>query len=166
MIRKAVVEDAWQVDLYFNEARNYFKEKGVDQWQGSYPNALDVKEDSKRGNGYVVVEDEIVKAYFFLIFGDDPTYSTIYDGSWITDKSYGVLHRVVVGMKFRQEGIGSQIFAFAIEEAKKLRMNLRIDTHKDNIAMQKLIEKNEFDYCGIIYIGDGSARLAYEREIE
>ena len=40
--------------------------------------------------------------------------------------------------------------------------NLRIDTHDDNKKMQHLIEKNGFIRCGIIYVYDGSPRIAYQ----
>ena len=36
--------------------------------------------------------------------------------------------------------------------------NIKIDTHKDNISMQKLLEKNGFKYCGIIYLEDGKGK--------
>jgi len=29
--------------------------------------------------------------------------------------------------------------------------------------MQRLLEKNGFVYCGIIFLADGSPRLAYQR---
>lgn len=41
--------------------------------------------------------------------------------------------------------------------------SIRIDTHQDNKSMQRLILKNNFEYCGIIYVEDGSERLAYEK---
>ncbi|ONI44213.1 hypothetical protein AN641_01180 [Candidatus Epulonipiscioides gigas] len=165
MIRKAIYNDINQVNIYFNEARNYFKQNNINQWQGLYPNGDYVINDIKIGNGYVFEENAKVKAYFFLIFGADPTYTKIYDGKWLTDKSYGVIHRIVVGMDFRQEGIGNKIFQYCIEKAQEKNNNMRIDTHKDNIAMQKLIEKNKFEYCGIILTGDNSQRLAYELNI-
>ena len=43
--------------------------------------------------------------------------------------------------------------------------SIKIDTHKDNISMQKLLEKNDFKYCGIIYLEDGSQRIAFEKII-
>lgn len=40
-----------------------------------------------------------------------------------------------------------------------------IDTHKDNKITRHLIEKNGFAKCGIIYVADGSPRIAYEKQI-
>ena len=42
--------------------------------------------------------------------------------------------------------------------------NIKIDTHEDNLIMQKLLEKNSFKYCGVIYLLDGSKRIAFEKE--
>ena len=41
--------------------------------------------------------------------------------------------------------------------------NIRIDTHRDNRIMQKLISRSGFSYCGIILLADGAERLAYQR---
>lgn len=40
---------------------------------------------------------------------------------------------------------------------------MRIDTHENNKVMQHLIKKNGFQECGIIYVEDGSPRIAYEK---
>jgi RimJ/RimL family protein N-acetyltransferase len=40
--------------------------------------------------------------------------------------------------------------------------HLRIDTHRDNVVMQHLIDKNGFQRCGIIYLANGDPRIAYE----
>jgi len=41
--------------------------------------------------------------------------------------------------------------------------DLKIDTHRDNVIMQRALEKSGFTYCGIIYLKDGSERLAYQK---
>ena len=41
------------------------------------------------------------------------------------------------------------------------RDNIRVDTHRDNIVMQRLVEKLGFSRRGIIYIADGTERIAY-----
>lgn len=40
--------------------------------------------------------------------------------------------------------------------------NLRIDTHADNHTMQHLIQKHGFQKCGIVYVEDGTPRIAYQ----
>ena len=44
--------------------------------------------------------------------------------------------------------------------------DLRIDTHRDNIPMQKLLEKNGFVQCGIIHLSNGDERIAYEKVVK
>ena len=41
--------------------------------------------------------------------------------------------------------------------------HLRADTHEDNKIMQKVILKNGFQETGIIYVEDGTPRIAFEK---
>ena len=97
-----------------------------------------------------------IVAYFALLPSPEPTYSYI-DGAWLTDEPYGVIHR----MASYPEVHG--IFSAIIDYAASRYSHLRIDTHRDNRIMQHLIEKHGFTYCGIIWLQDGTERLAYER---
>ena len=45
----------------------------------------------------------------------------------------------------------------------KQHPNLRADTHKDNIIMQNLLTRNGFIRCGIVYVSNGTARIAYQK---
>ncbi len=69
----------------------------------------------------------------------------------------GTLHRVAGDGK--AHGIFDAIAKFCEQKIS----HLRIDTHEDNKVMQHLIEKNGFQRCGIIYVEDGSPRIAYEK---
>ena len=57
-------------------------------------------------------------------------------------------------------------FAFIIgrimDFAKSNISHIRIDTHEHNKVMQKALEKQEFERCGIIYVPDGTPRIAFE----
>ena len=99
---------------------------------------------------------ESIVAYFALLPSPEPTYDVI-DGAWLTDEPYGVIHR----MASYPEVHG--IFSTIIDYAALRFAHLRIDTHRDNRIMQHLIEKHGFTYCGIIWLEDGTERLAYER---
>ena len=97
-----------------------------------------------------------IVAYFALLPSPEPTYDVI-DGAWLTDGPYGVIHR----MASYPEVHG--IFSTVINYAASRYTHLRIDTHRDNRIMRHLIEKHGFTYCGIIWLEDGTERLAYER---
>ena len=50
----------------------------------------------------------------------------------------------------------------AVEFAKGRIAHLRIDTHEDNKVMQRAVEKQGFQRCGIILTDDGTPRIAYD----
>ena len=100
--------------------------------------------------------DPLPVAYFALLPSPEPTYDRI-DGAWLTDGPYGVIHRIASYPDVH--GVFAAIIGFALERYP----HLRIDTHRDNRIMQHLIGKYGFTYCGIIWLTDGTERLAYER---
>jgi len=104
-----------------------------------------------------VNENSELLGCFAYIKGVDPTYINIYEGSWLNDNPYGVVHRIAVAA--HQKGIASYCLNWCYEKCG----NLKIDTHRDNISMQRLLKKNGFEYCGIIYLRNGEERLAYQK---
>ena len=104
-----------------------------------------------------------VCATFALIFDGEPTYNKIYDGEWRTEDSdsYIAIHRVAISVAMRGRGIAGEIMSYAADTARALgRKSLRIDTHRGNVVMRKMLEKQGFTYCGIIYLADGAERVA------
>ena len=93
---------------------------------------------------------------FYFAVEADPTYQVIENGAWSSDKPYGVIHRIA------SNGAGG-IFAAALGFADSQISHLRIDTHHDNKPMQHVVEKHGFQKRGIIYVADGSPRIAYEK---
>ena len=148
----------------FEAAKAIMRADGnYDQWGApGFPGDALLLRDIARGGGYVIsseaeggVEKSIV-AYFALLPSPEPTYSHI-DGAWLTDEPYGVIHRIASYPEVH--GIFSAIIDFAAARYP----HLRIDTHRDNRIMQHLIDAAGFTYCGIIWLEDGTERLAYER---
>ena len=128
----------------------------LSQWSApGFPDDSLLLRDIARGGG-IVIENGTIVAYFALLPSPEPTYDVI-DGAWLTDEPYGVIHR----MASYPEVHG--IFSTIIDYAALRFAHLRIDTHRDNRIMQHLIEKHGFTYCGIIWLEDGTERLAYER---
>lgn len=138
---------------------------GIDQWQNGYPDRNSVLADVEAGVGYVMCEADTVIACGAVIFGTDPNYARIEDGEWITDGSdYVVVHRLAVADGFKHRGMATR-FMCQVEEMARMRGtgSFRIDTHRDNLYMQSMLDTLGFTFCGVIYVSDGTPRRAYEK---
>ena len=146
-----------------NQAKLYMKENGINQWNEDYPKIESLENDILNKNSYVVKDNNKIIGTFVLIFGDEKSYQKI-EGSWKTDLPYGTLHRVAIDNSYKGKGVASFILDFAENMAREKNIfSLRIDTHRDNISMRRFIEKSNFNFCGIIYVEDGTPRVAFEK---
>lgn len=159
-IRPATALDVSAADSIYKMAKTFMKKGGnPDQWTGDYPSGYDVELGIAEGVSYVCEDEgEIVATFLFKPYADDPTYHKIYDGEWLSDEPYSVIHRIAV--KHHGRGIADFIFS----ECFKILPNIKIDTHRDNLPMQRCLEKNGFKYCGIIYLENGDERLAFQKK--
>ena len=136
-IRKTRPEELDVLLKMYENARRFMATHGnASQWGNTYPSPQ-------------LILDE----------GADPTYMRIYDGDWINDSRYGVVHRITSTGNVK--GAASFCLNWALEQCG----NIRIDTHRDNIVMQHLLDKNGFKYCGIVYVEDGTERIAYQKVV-
>ncbi len=157
-IRHANVGDLDAILPIYDHARRYMRQNGnPTQWSGGYPDETTLREDIEKDRLFVCTDRGEIVGVFCYFFGDDPTYRRIYEGSWKNDLPYGVLHRIAVSSHRR--GVASFCYDYCFSQCK----NLKIDTHRDNIPMQKSLAKNGFSYCGIIYLASGDERLAYQK---
>ena len=157
MIRHARIDEMGRLLEIYDTARAFMRANGnATQWGGGYPSREILCEDIELGRLYVMEDGGEIYAAFVNIDGPDPTYAYI-DGEWESDEDYGVIHRVASDGSHR--GVFSEIVRFAEERYS----HLRIDTHEDNIPMQKAIEKEGFSHRGTIYLANGDPRRAYER---
>lgn len=162
--RKTVKEDIDNVMGVIKQAQDYFKEKGINQWQNNYPNNDTINNDITNGHSYVLLKDEDIVATVAVSFDGESTYNNIYDGKWITNDKYAVIHRIAVDNTYKGLGLSSEIIK-RIEELclSKDVHSIKVDTHRENLSMQKLLKKNNFEYCGVIYLLDGNERIAFEK---
>ena len=143
--RQAKISDLDQIVEIIELSKKYLKETKVDQWQNGYPAKEDLRRDIESGNSYVLTnKDEIVATTLISLEGES-TYNSIFNGEWITNEEYIVMHRVAVHEKYK----GKVIFKELIKEAESLALNkgifiIKIDTHRDNISMQRAVVKNDF----------------------
>ena len=156
-VRKATAADIGEILEIYSSAKEFMRATGnPTQWQSGGPSEESLSADIAEGCSYVLCEgSEILASYFFKV-GNDKAYGKIYAGAWKSDEPYAVIHRVAV--KYRGRGLVGACF----EECKRQFSHLRIDTHRDNIPMQRALIKAGFEYCGIIHLESGDERLAYE----
>ena len=168
MIRPATAADIPAVLPVFEAAKAIMRADGNhEQWGApGFPGDALLLHDIARGGAFVISSEgsfvipseakESIVAYFALLPSPEPTYDYI-DGAWLTDEPYGVIHRIASYPDVH--GIFSAIIDFAAARYP----HIRIDTHRDNRIMRHLIESAGFTYCGVIWLPDGTERLAYER---
>ena len=166
-IRKSTIEDLPYIMPIFAEARQTIKALGIDQWQNGYPSEDVIREDIMKNQSFCVCADGHVVGTFALIFDGEPTYDNIFDGEWKSgdkSKSYIAMHRVAIMVAMRGCKISTRIVNYACDAARALgRKSVRIDTHRGNIVMRKMLENHGFSHCGSIFLSDGAHRVAYEK---
>lgn len=157
MIRLAEMKDMEHILTIFENARKYMREQNnPNQWNNGHPAKTLLEQDIEKRQLYVYEEDNEIHGVFMFLIGEDPTYAYI-EGNWFSNETYGVIHRVASSGKMR--GVMDKIVKYGYERIN----HLRIDTHEDNIPMQKALDRNGFKKCGIIYLENGDPRIAYEK---
>ncbi|MDY5730911.1 MAG: GNAT family N-acetyltransferase [Eubacteriales bacterium] len=161
ILRKALENEAKLAYQCIDEARNYQQSLGFIQWHAGYPNMTTIKEDIQKGIGYVFEEDGKILGYCCILLGDEPAYHEI-EGTWLTERPYGVVHRMGFNNASRGKGYSAPAFAsikeFCLAQGYTA---VRIDTQEENKVMQHILQKEGFVQCGIIFYDNGP-RLAYE----
>ena len=167
-IRLSKIDDVPEIKMIIDDAKTFLASKNIDQWQNGYPNAEQVINDIKKAESYVVINDDnVIMATSMFTLKKEPTYKII-DGNWLIsiNEIYGVIHRMAIKKEFRKLGLATFLFDEFHKQLKdKNVQSLKIDTHENNFAMQSLIKKLGYKYCGIIYTSYNAKRLAFEKVI-
>lgn len=157
-IRAARIDEIAEIMEIYARARSYMREQGnPTQWGTNYPSEELVRTDILRGCCRVCEDEDGISGVFYFAVEEDPTYREIFDGAWQSDAPYAVVHRIAVGKHGR--GVAKACFEYAYAQ----HPNIRIDTHRDNLPMQRALAKNGFVRCGTIYLADGEERIAYQK---
>lgn len=156
-IKKVTSAEISRIEDIYEVARAFMRESGnATQWGTSYPSRSLIFSDIEKGELYGVYGEDL-EAVFVFTRGEDPTYSYI-DGEWLNPLPYRAVHRVASAGRVR--GMISVIMDYCFSRCE----SIRIDTHENNIAMQKALEKYGFSQCGTIYLENGEPRIAYQKQ--
>jgi hypothetical protein len=155
-IRPATEGDLPRILKIYAHARSFMVQSGnATQWVNGYPQPELLTQDIAEKQLYVLCKDEYIHGVFVFFIGEDPTYLNMEGGSWRTDAPYGVIHRIA------SDGSGG-IFPAALAFCRNRIGHIRIDTHRDNLPMQHVLDKAGFSRRGTIHLSDGSPRIAYD----
>lgn len=158
-IRPGKPEDVNELMRIFERARSFMTDTGnARQWINGYPQRELIEQEIDSGHCYVCLDnDGSITGTFCFVKGPDPTYNIIEEGCWPDDEPYYVIHRLA------SDGRCSGVAHKCIEWCFARHPHLRADTHEDNKVMQHLLEKHGFMRCGIIYVANGTPRIAYQK---
>lgn len=156
IVRNAVQSDLTRIEEIYAYAREFMAKTGnPNQWGKTNPPHEWLVDDIEKELLHVIEDEVGIHGVFYFYIGEDPTYGVIEDGVWRSNETYGTIHRIA------SDGSGG-ILRTAVEFCKKEISHLRIDTHHDNVIMQKAVAKLGFERSGIIHLANGSPRIAYE----
>ncbi|MEG1543651.1 MAG: GNAT family N-acetyltransferase [Tannerellaceae bacterium] len=161
-IRKTQATDMGIIMTIYAQAKLFMQKNGNEgQWVDGYPSKDLIMKDLTKGNSYVCIDDkdEIIGTFCFAQ-GDDDTYAKIYNGSWLNNQPYGVVHRIA------GTGKAKGIATFCLQWCFAQCHNIRIDTHQNNLIMQNILSQNGYTPCGIIYTENGTERLAFQKYVK
>ena len=155
-VRPAKPSDLERIEEIYAYARDFMAKNGnPNQWGTTNPPTAQLKKDIAEGKLFVITDAETIHGVFFFWIGEDPTDGRLDGGAWRSDEPYGTIHRIA--------GDGSgDILKTAVSFAEGKIGHLRIDTHEDNHVMQSAVTKLGFQRRGIIYLENGSPRIAYD----
>ena len=160
-IRKSTLADLPTILSLRDQAREIMRSYGnIYQWPDGYPRDDMFRKDIELGGSHVMLNEEgTIVGTFALLPSPEVTYNIIYDGQWLDDEPYFVIHRIASTPDSR--GILDALLDYCESKVG----NLRIDTHEANIIMRKGLEKHVYQYCGIIHLLNGDERLAFQKII-
>ena len=158
-VRKTKSSDLLRVLEIYSRAREFMRASGnPTQWGDNRPSEATVRADIEHGVSYIIENSGEIVGVFAFIIGEEPTYRII-DGQWLDDAPYGTVHRLA------SAGTVKGVFSACMKFCFSLMPNIRIDTHSDNAVMRHLIAKHGFYECGMIWVDDGTPRIAYQKNM-
>lgn len=168
--RLATNNDIDKVIEISNNAKRLLKNRKVDQWQGTYPSKKDYLFDLEKQQLYVV-EDNSIIAFFVLSTDEVNEYNSITEGKWGLCKPYCTIQRLAIDTKYLGTELSDILISLIEKRTKELGyLYIRVDTHKDNNSMKRLLRENNFQYRGNVSVcsehGHDPQRQAYEKVLK
>lgn len=159
-IRKSILADLPVILSLRDQAREIMRSYGnTFQWPDGYPRDDMFRKDIELGGSHVMLDEAgNIVGTFALLPSPEVTYNVIYDGQWLNEEPYHVIHRIASTPD--SHGVLNALLGYCENQVS----NIRIDTHEANVIMRKGLERHGYQYCGIIHLLNGDERLAFQKK--
>ena len=161
MIRHSTMDDLPVILRLRDQAREIMRSYGnTFQWPDGYPRDDMFRKDIELGGSHVMAnESGAIVGTFALLPSPEVTYNKIYDGQWLDNEPYHVIHRIA------STPDSHGVLDAVLDYCEAVAPNIRIDTHEANVIMRKGLQRHGYHYCGIIYLLDGNERMAFQKRV-
>ncbi|SPT61501.1 Uncharacterised protein [Aerococcus viridans] len=167
-LRESVESDMAQLTGMLEDAIALLAMNNIDQWQNGTISNEDLLDAIMHDQGFVWEQRDATGIAGFCVLDtyDELYEETLAEGKWTVEGPYLAIHRVMVSQHLRGRKVSTQMFL----DIKKIAVvnhiaSLRIDTHPDNVMMQKTLKRNGFVRTGLLYMPSGSPRYTYEFDL-
>lgn len=166
-LRGSIESDMAQLTGMLEDAIALLAMNNIDQWQNGTISSEILLDAIMHDQAFVWEQrDSTGIAGFCVLDTYDELYENLAEGEWTVPGSYLAIHRVMVSQHLRGRKVTTQMFL----DIKKMGIvnnvdSLRIDTHPDNIMMQKTLKRNGFVRTGLLFMPSGSSRYTYEFDL-
>ena len=159
LIRKACENDLSVIADLAKFVRGNMVLSGLEQWVGDYPNIDNFRKDFLNDGLFVLVLDNEIIGSCSILKENDVAYKEVV---WNGINAL-VVHRILVSPKHQGKGYGKDLLIYALEKARLEGYDaVKIDTHPDNIKMQRMLKSMGFSFKG--YLASIN-RLAFEKMV-
>ena len=170
--QQADLDDGWAI---IEGGRKLLRASGSPQWSNNkYPTRQILQADIGNGLAWLLICDNQPAAIATLGCWPEPDYLQIIGGHWLfPGQPYTVIHRIAVSNHFRGHHLAVELIRQLLTISRlQGYQSCRVDTYKDNLAMQRALSTCGFTHCGTIYTTHNlkertpeTARLAYEVDL-
>ncbi|QJW46071.1 GNAT family N-acetyltransferase [bacterium BFN5] len=146
MIRKATIHDLESIMAIVQETIAEMHGYNNFQWDENYPQAKDFVSDIEKGNLFVAVRDDKLAGFICINHEEPAEYQGL---AWSLTGKALVIHRMSVGLVYRNAGVGAEFMQLADKMAQQAGIHyLKTDTFSVNTKAQQLFRKSGYNFVG------------------
>jgi ribosomal protein S18 acetylase RimI-like enzyme len=140
------IDAAWSI---IDRSRAALLNRGILQWEQSYPSRDNVVHDVDRGTLYALISAGVMQAVVTLDDNQPPEYATV---AWTGSEPALVVHRLCVDPESQGRGLGNQLMAFGEAHASEHGYaSIRLDCYTENPQSISLYRGRGYREAGQVY---------------